>query len=458
MANGDGIDEALEGAMRLALITAARIGSELAAVRTELLRQERSRDELAARRAQARHEAERRVAVAELSPVYRTDWWDAAGPEQIGKAYQTAVAWAQESPEAAAAVERIQTEVHGRYGIDVPALIRRGEEERAARVEGAVQAAAQERAADPGRALRGFAYAYFDAETDARSSRSYTKEEALEVIAGTPKTITRADVVKHWNGPRLHEWFGVDPDVDRAIADRLPQLIPARYFESETTGSETAGSEAVAGEEAGRRTEPATQASTDRGAAAGGDGARYATVLAEHLGEDGAAAITRAAAWPALVAELHRAEDAGHDVPTLLHEITTGYGRDLDDAQDNAAVLQWRAEHQQPKREPEHARGAAPAAERREQVETGTLAGIAAAEHAANQGLRWDTPERREAEAAALTDNGLDPEIVAVRMRADTATAVPAAEATAGAGPNSTAPKASIDRGVEAAVEVIAER
>lgn len=606
MADNDGIDEALEGAIRLALITAARIGSELITVRAEQLRRAQALDEQAARRTLARHEAERRVAVAELAPVYRPGWWDSATPEQISKVYRTATAWAEESPEAQAALQRVDAEVRERFGIDVPTLIRRGEEERAIRVEGAVQAAAQERAADPSVAHRGFSYGYFDAQTDGRSSRTYTKEEALEVIAGTSKTITLADVEKNWNGPYLHEWFGVDPDVDRAIADRLPQLIPARYFGTEPAASEP-------GQEEGR-TGAAAETRAERAAARGVDGGRYATVLAEHLGEDSTAAITRSPAWPALVSVLSRAEEAGHDVPNLVREITTDYERALDDAQDNAAVLKWRAEQAQSKREPELGAPATTAAEeqRREQVEADTLAaaaaaevaaaaeprsadgtqagmsaeetlqawrdenvrqeaqlndlvdglrrglpegtpaaqsteagadgprtppadaeagtrettdswseadmyggltdaevqaakqdlqgldnaaflqfaaeaglteaeaaavrgvldggpaaepmateptaGIAAAEQVANQGPRWDTPERREATAAAMTDSGLDPEVVAVRMRADTASAAPAAEATAGAGPTSRAPKASIDRGVEAAVEVIVER
>lgn len=498
MTDNDGLDEALEGAIRLGLITAGRIGAELAAAYAEQLRQAQVRDEQTARRALARHEAERRVAVAELAPIYRRDWWENATPEQIGEAYTTAVAWAPESPEAAAAVERMQTEVRERHGIDVPELLRRAELERAARVEAAVQAAAQERAENPDRARGGFSYGYFDAQTDARSARSYTKEEALEVIAHTRKTITLTEAEKNaseWRGPYLHQWFGKDPDVDRAIADRLPHLIPARYFGTET--DEAAAAEPGTGGSAG----PARDEARQQAAAAAADASaeRVAAALAVELGQESAMAITRSGAWPGLAAEMRAAEEAGHDVPTLVREITTEFGRDLDDAQDNASVLHWRTQRQLRDREPEQQPGATPAetdpvpastpaaeepqqegntaaepavptgsttttraseGTRREQFEADVLAGVAATEHAANQapGPGWDSAERRQIEAAAMTDSGLDSEVVAVRMRADTAAAVPAAEATVGAGPGSTAPTASIDRGAEAVVEAVAER
>src|SRR5690606_13101195 len=40
-------------------------------------------------------------------------------PEQIGRSYQVARAWAQDDPEAARAEQRVRDEVRSRYGIDV---------------------------------------------------------------------------------------------------------------------------------------------------------------------------------------------------------------------------------------------------------------------------------------------------------------------------------------------------
>jgi hypothetical protein len=64
-------------------------------------------------------------------------------------------------------------------------------------------------------------------------------------------------------------------------------------------------------------------------------------------------------------------------------------------------------------------------------------------------GPGWDSPERRAAEAAEMTEQGIDPDLVATRMRADVGTGAPAAEAIVGAGESSKAPTASVDRGHE---------
>lgn len=79
---------------------------------------------------------------------------------------------------------------------------------------------------------------------------------------------------------------------------------------------------------------------------------RYVEALNEHLG-DRTPGLLKEAAWPALVDELRAAEVAGHDVSSLVREITSEYGRDLDDARDNAAVLKHRAAHRAAERTPE---------------------------------------------------------------------------------------------------------
>lgn len=118
----DGIEEALEGAVRLAVTAGARLGSEIAQAREEQLRDQRLRDERQAAQLAQRFEAEKRVAVAEVSQVHRPDWWDRADAARIGQTYATARAWAPEAPEAAAAGQKMREELQARYGIDVARL------------------------------------------------------------------------------------------------------------------------------------------------------------------------------------------------------------------------------------------------------------------------------------------------------------------------------------------------
>ena len=115
----DGMEEALEGAVRLAVTAGARLGSELARAREDQLRDERLRDERESGRLAQRFEAEKQVAVAELSQVHRPDWWDRADAERIGQTYATARAWAPEVDEAARGERRMRDELQARYGIDV---------------------------------------------------------------------------------------------------------------------------------------------------------------------------------------------------------------------------------------------------------------------------------------------------------------------------------------------------
>ena len=118
----DGIEEALEGTVRLAVMAGARLGSEIARAREEQLRDQRIRDDRSAAQLVQRFEAEKRVAVAELSQVHRPDWWDRADADRIGQTYATARAWAPEVDEAVRAEGKMREELQARYGIDVNRL------------------------------------------------------------------------------------------------------------------------------------------------------------------------------------------------------------------------------------------------------------------------------------------------------------------------------------------------
>lgn len=116
---GDGIDEALEGVMRVAVTAAARVGERLARLREEFARDARARSEQQARELQVRYDAERAAARAELRPVHESTWWDRADAASVARAYEVATAWRGQDPNAASAADRIADEVRERYGFDV---------------------------------------------------------------------------------------------------------------------------------------------------------------------------------------------------------------------------------------------------------------------------------------------------------------------------------------------------
>ncbi|TNB67267.1 hypothetical protein FHJ30_21100 [Arthrobacter sp. BB-1] len=119
MSEADGMDEAVDGAMRTGLMVAARIGEQLARMREEEQRNIAAAEEHRARQLQERFDAQRAAARAQLAPTARDDWWDKATPEMIQQAHQTATAWKAYDPEASQASEHIRDQVQARYGIDV---------------------------------------------------------------------------------------------------------------------------------------------------------------------------------------------------------------------------------------------------------------------------------------------------------------------------------------------------
>jgi hypothetical protein len=119
MSEADGMDDAVDGAMRTGLMVASRIGEQLARMREEDQRTIAAAEEHRARQLQERFDAQRAAARAQLAPVARDDWWDKATPAMIERAHETATAWKAYDPEAAQATERIRDQVQARYGIDL---------------------------------------------------------------------------------------------------------------------------------------------------------------------------------------------------------------------------------------------------------------------------------------------------------------------------------------------------
>ncbi|ANG86345.1 hypothetical protein [Microbacterium aurantiacum] len=114
----DGISEAFEGQLRVAVTAAGRVGEIIARHREEAARRAQAESQQQARELTSRFQAERQAARVELSGVYRNDWWDRATPEQIGTTLATARAWGNEDPEAVRAESRMRDELRTRYGVD----------------------------------------------------------------------------------------------------------------------------------------------------------------------------------------------------------------------------------------------------------------------------------------------------------------------------------------------------
>ena len=119
MSEADGMDDAVDGAMRTGLMVASRIGEQLARMREQEQRTIATAEEQRARELQERFDAQRAAARAQLAPVSREDWWDKATPEMIERVHETATAWKAYDPDAAQASEKIREQVQSRYGIDV---------------------------------------------------------------------------------------------------------------------------------------------------------------------------------------------------------------------------------------------------------------------------------------------------------------------------------------------------
>ncbi|MEC5192679.1 MULTISPECIES: hypothetical protein [unclassified Arthrobacter] len=119
MSEADGMEDAVDGAMRTGLMVASRIGEQLARMREQEQRNIAAAEEQRARQLQERFDAQRAAARAQLAPVGREDWWDKATPEMIERVHETATAWKAYDPEAAQASEKISEQVQSRYGIDV---------------------------------------------------------------------------------------------------------------------------------------------------------------------------------------------------------------------------------------------------------------------------------------------------------------------------------------------------
>jgi hypothetical protein len=117
----DGIREAVEHTLRIAVSAAGMLAEQLARLRERQLHQAKERSEYEAQQLQLRWAGEREAARAAWAAVDQKQWWDHAGVEDVAEVLHSARAWAEADPEARTAVERIRHEVNVRYGVDIDA-------------------------------------------------------------------------------------------------------------------------------------------------------------------------------------------------------------------------------------------------------------------------------------------------------------------------------------------------
>jgi colicin import membrane protein len=122
MNESDGIEEAIEGISRVGLTVAGRLGEQLAREREQELRRTQTAEEQQARELQARYDAERAAARAQLAPVIDNRWWDTASGRDIERVHEAATAWKDHDPAARNSAEAIRGQVQRRYGLDVDNL------------------------------------------------------------------------------------------------------------------------------------------------------------------------------------------------------------------------------------------------------------------------------------------------------------------------------------------------
>jgi hypothetical protein len=150
--HSDGIAEELERQLQIILSPAAVIARRGLAQRQHTLEQAQRESEQAARAARGQIETERRLAAAQLQPVFDEAWWETATPAEIAGMWEQANSWREpdgrEHPPSTfdKAVDRIDHELGERAGLDANQL------QTLAAIQELVETEHQAAAEQPGRA------------------------------------------------------------------------------------------------------------------------------------------------------------------------------------------------------------------------------------------------------------------------------------------------------------------
>lgn len=115
----DGVGETFDDSLRIAVTVASQFGERISRLREQLARQREGDARQESRELQARFDAERGAARAQLAVVNQAEWWTRASVENIAGVHETATAWRAHDDIAAAAHDTIRREVRDRYGVDL---------------------------------------------------------------------------------------------------------------------------------------------------------------------------------------------------------------------------------------------------------------------------------------------------------------------------------------------------
>ena len=200
----DGIAEVFDEGMRLAITAAGRLAERRIREREQEMRDAQTQSEQTARELQARIDAERRTALAQLEATRNPEWWDHASVDDVASAWEAAQEWRDRDSVAEAAAARMRPEIIERYGLDPEqvgvdaddaATVADAAGERAQRLE----ATAIVGAADRGE--RAEALDYDSAERRARSSQVLSEagvdEDVVEShrLADTSQALPASEAV-----------------------------------------------------------------------------------------------------------------------------------------------------------------------------------------------------------------------------------------------------------------------
>ena len=114
----DGIAEVFDEGMRLAITAAGRLAERRIREREQEMRDAQTQSEQTARELQARIDAERRTALAQLEATRHPEWWDHASVDDVASAWEAAQEWRDRDSVAEAAAARMRPEIIERYGLD----------------------------------------------------------------------------------------------------------------------------------------------------------------------------------------------------------------------------------------------------------------------------------------------------------------------------------------------------
>lgn len=113
----DGVEETFETVMRAGIAAAARVAEAMARLRQQMQERAAAQSADAADDLRRRLQAEMTLARASYRGVEDPAWWSRAMAADVQNAYRAAATWREVDPQAARAIDTMNTEISDRYGV-----------------------------------------------------------------------------------------------------------------------------------------------------------------------------------------------------------------------------------------------------------------------------------------------------------------------------------------------------